>query len=275
MFVEALGEYADLRLAGQLADLAFEVKPVSFLLELAADGTYLGIVERKETIVRGSTALESIQPMMVPRSPVNRNLGLHPLLAFDNLKYVLGAGAWTPPGQEISQEERHRSFVDLLRAAARATEDAALHSCVAFYQRADQVQLARRDLGERNVLATSLVALSVSGPVVRRSAVRNYWRRHYQRAFATRTEAAEEAMCLVSGDVGPIAPTHEKIKGTSSLGGQSSGTVLMSCDKDAFCSYGWVKNANSPVSPDRAAAYVLALNDLLQHGRYSRVDHCG
>ena len=82
-------------------------------------------------------------------------------------------------------------------------------------------------------------------------------------------------MCLVSGEIGPIAPTHEKVKGVTSLGGQSSGTVLMSCDKDAFCSYGWVKNANSPVSPQRAAAYVLALNDLLQRGHYSRVDHCG
>jgi len=105
--------------------------------------------------------------------------------------------------------------------------------------------------------------------------VRNYWRQHYQRTFDTRTEAAEAAMCLVSGEIGPIAPTHEKVKGVTSLGGQSSGTVLMSCDKDAFCSYGWVKNANSPVSPQRAAAYVLALNDLLQHGSYSRVDHCG
>ena len=46
MFVEALTEYADTRLAGQLADLAFESKPVPYLLEIGADGSFIGIVNR-------------------------------------------------------------------------------------------------------------------------------------------------------------------------------------------------------------------------------------
>ncbi len=275
MFVEALTEYADTRLSGQLADMAFESKPVPYLLDLGPDGSYLGLVERTEKVTGGAEAFVPAPPMLVPRSPVNRNLGLHPLLAFDNIKYVLGAGTWTPEGQQASHDERHGSFVEFLKTAARATGDMALQSCVLFYSRADQVQLAREVLARHGAQSSSLIALSVGGPVVRRGAVRNYWRQHYQRTFDTRTEAAEAAMCLVSGEIGPIAPTHDKVKGVTNLGGQSSGTVLMSCDKDAFCSYGWVKNANSPVSPQRAAAYVLALNDLLQHGRYSRVDHCG
>src|SRR5262245_48441495 len=82
-------------------------------------------------------------------------------------------------------------------------------------------------------------------------------------------------MCLISGKIGAIAPTHEKIKGLAALGGQAAGVSLMSFDKDAFCSYGWDKNANSPVSPERAAAYVLALNDLLKQGKGSRLDRCG
>jgi CRISPR-associated protein Csd1 len=61
----------------------------------------------------------------------------------------------------------------------------------------------------------------------------------------------------------------------ASLGGQPKGVALMSFDKPAFCSYGWEKNANSPVSPERAAAYVLALNDLLKGGKRSRIDRCG
>src|ERR1043165_8754658 len=88
-----------------------------------------------------------------------------------------------------------------------------------------------------------------------------------------RNERGGEGMCLISGKIGPVAPTHEKIKGASS--GQSAGVSLMSFDKEAFRSYGWEQNANSPVSPERAAAYVLALNDLLKRGNTSRVDHCG
>jgi CRISPR-associated protein Csd1 len=81
--------------------------------------------------------------------------------------------------------------------------------------------------------------------------------------------------CMISGKFGPIAPTHEKIKGVSSLGGQAAGVALMSFDKEAFRSYGWEQNRNSPVSPDRALAYVLALNDLLKVDNTRRRDRGG
>jgi CRISPR-associated protein Csd1 len=111
--------------------------------------------------------------------------------------------------------------------------------------------------------------------VVAHNTVRQYWREHYRKANADRNQKGGEGMCLISGKIGPIAPTHEKVKGVGSLGGQQAGVSLMSFDKDAFCSYGWEQNANSPVSPERAAAYVLALNDLLKRGNASRIDRCG
>lgn len=42
----------------------------------------------------------------------------------------------------------------------------------------------------------------------------------------------------------------------------------MSFDKAAFRSYGWEQNANSPVCPDHAVAYILALNDLMRLGQH-------
>jgi CRISPR-associated protein Csd1 len=85
----------------------------------------------------------------------------------------------------------------------------------------------------------------------------------------------DDGECMISGKLGPIAPTHEKIKGASSLGGQASGVALMSFDKEAFRSYGWEQNRNSPVSPDRALAYVLAFNDLLKLDKGRRKDIAG
>jgi CRISPR-associated protein Csd1 len=115
----------------------------------------------------------------------------------------------------------------------------------------------------------------VGGPVVARPVVKSFWNNHYRRAFQTRVDAGGVGECLISGRVGPIAPTHEKVKGTSSLGGQASGVSLMSFDKQAFRSYGWEQNANSPVAPDRAMAYVLALNDLLRTDNGKRRDIAG
>jgi CRISPR-associated protein Csd1 len=267
MLIQALAEYADTRLQDQLNDLAFETKPVHYLLEIASDGRFLGLVERTEEVQRGRKKSKQTQTLLVPKTPVNRNSGEHPLLACDEAKYVLG--------NEEKHLKKHLAFVALIDAAAAATSDPALASCAAFYQRADEIEAARRAFGGSKPPAGAVIALSVSGPVVDQDGVRRYWREHYQKANAARNEKGGEGMCLISGKVGPIAPTHEKIKGMASLGGQPAGVSLMSFDKEAFCSYGWGQNANSPVSPERAAAYVLALNDLLKRGKASRIDRCG
>lgn len=263
MLIQALAEYADTRLKDQLDDLAFEKKPVPYFLEIGGDGAFLGFVERTEQVQRGKKMVAQTQTLLIPKSPVNRNSGEHPLLACDEMKYVLG------------KEKKHIAFVALLEAAAIATSDPALQSCVAFYRRPDQVDAACKALAGHKTPAGAVVALSAGGPVVARDAVRHYWREHYQKANAARNEKGGEGMCIISGKIGPIAPTHEKIKGVASLGGQTAGVSLMSFDKEAFRSYGWEQNANSPISPDRAAAYVLALNDLLKRGHTSRIDHCG
>ena len=264
MLIQALAEYADTRLQDQLNDLAFETKPVPYFLEIGRDGTFLNLVERTEQVQRGKKTVKQVQTLLRPKSPVNRNNKnkQHPKLGCDDMDYVLGS------------EKKHLAFVALLEAAAAATSDSALQSCVAFYGRADQVDAARKALAEYKTSAGSVIALSVDGPVIGRDAVRQYWREHYHKANAARNEKGGVGMCLISGKIGPIAPTHEKIQGLASLGGRAE-VSLMSFDKDAFCSYGWQKNANSPVSPERAAAYVLALNDLLKPGNPSRINRCG
>lgn len=265
MLIQALAEYADTRLQDQLNDLAFETKPVPYLLEIAGDGRFLNFIPRTEEVQRGKKKVKQTQTLLIPKSPVNRNTGIHPLLACDDMKYVLG--------NQEKDRDKHLAFVALLDAAAAATGDPALESCVAFYRRTDQLEAARQAMADQK--PGTVIALSVQGPVVFRESVRRYWREHYQKANAARNEKGGEGMCLISGKIGPIAPTHEKIKGLGSLGGQPAGVSLMSFDKEAFRSYGWEQNANSPVSPERAAAYVLALNDLLKHDNTSRINRCG
>lgn len=269
MLVQALAEFTDTRehLRKQLNDLAFETKPVPYLLEIAHDGRFLGLVERTEDVQRGKKTVKQPQTLLTPKSPVNRNSGDHPLLACDEAKYVLG--------MDPKHQGKHQAFVSMIGAAAAATSDPALEACALFYRRSDALDAARQAFVAGKPPAGAVIALSVGGPVVDRDEVRRYWREHYQKANAVRNATGGEGMCLISGKTGPIAPTHEKIKGMASLGGQSSGVLLMSFDKDAFKSYGWDRNANSPVSPERAAAYVLALNDLLKGGKASRIDQGG
>jgi len=273
MLIQALAEYADTYLADQLSDEAFEEKPVPYLLELDQDGTFLNKSEHTVSAVRGKKTVSIPAALLIPRSPVPRNAGLYPLLAADDIKYVLGPGAWTGKGQEENNRERHEAFAALIKQAAAQTDDDALAACARFYDRPEEVKLARAAFAAAK--PGSIVALSVNGPVIKRPAAQDFWRSSYRAAATERVADSTIAECLVSGRIGVIAPTHEKIKGLASLGGQSSGVSLMSFDKAAFRSYGWEQNANSPVSPDRAMAYVLALNDLLKPGSAHRRNIAG
>lgn len=272
MLVQALAEYADRELGDQLADEAWEEKPVPYLIEISAAGAFLNITARLASVARGKKTVSVPLPLSVPRSPVPRNAGLYPLLGADDIKYVLGPGSWTTKGQEENNQERHEAFMALIRTAAHATKDESLEACSRFYDRAHQVELARAAI--QDAKPGVIVALSVSGPIVQRAVVRNYWRTHYAAASSSRAAKGGSGQCLISGRIGPIAPTHEKIKGLG-LGGQAAGVSLMSFDKEAFQSYGWSQNANSPVSPDRAMAYVVAVNHLLRRDNGHRRDVAG
>jgi CRISPR-associated protein Csd1 len=273
MLVQALAEYADHYLADELNDAAWEMRPVPWLLEISRQGTFLNTTPRMTAETRGKKQVQVPMQMSVPRSPVNRNSGEHPLLGTDDIVYVLGVGQWTPDKSADKEKatKHHEAFVALIGKAAAETGDAALGACAHFYANRDQVERARNALMDAK--PGTLVALSVGEPLVEREAVRQFWREHYQ-AASTESVEGNVGECMISGALGPIAPTHPKIKGVSNLGGRAE-VGLMSFDKEAFRSYGWKQNQNSPVSPDRAMAYVLAFNDLLKQDKGRRKDIAG
>jgi CRISPR-associated protein Csd1 len=273
MLLQALAEYADHYLADELNDAAWEMKPVPWLLEISKQGTFLNATPRLTTKTRGKRPVQVPMLICVPRSPVNRNSGEYPLLGTDDIAYVLGIGPWTPEktADKKKAERHHEAFVALIGRAAADTGDAALGACARFYANTEQVERARNAL--RAAKPGARVALSVGEPLVEREAVRQFWREHYQAASAESVKG-NVGECMISGTLGPIAPTHPKIKGVSNLGGRAE-VGLMSFDKEAFRSYGWKQNQNSPVSPDRALAYVQAFNDLLKQDRGRRKDIVG
>ncbi|NLI78437.1 MAG: type I-C CRISPR-associated protein Cas8c/Csd1 [Candidatus Riflebacteria bacterium] len=282
MFIQALAAYADTYLADQLEDPAFESKPVPYWVVISPDGRFQEIREQNEEKIVGKKKVVVPRSLLVPKSPVNRNSGVHPLLGCDAIQYLFGPclPSWTKPGEEAKHRGHHSGFVALMEKMAGETADPGLKTCVRFLKDESQLELARKELADKKAKGGALVAMAPAlpsageppqaVPVIQREAVRQAWRDHFHRHFADRHEKGGAGVCLISGKTGPLAVTHEPVKGTSNIGGQASGVRLMSFDKGAFESYGWERNLNSPVSPDRATAYVLALNDLLTPGQHRR-----
>ena len=76
-----------------------------------------------------------------------------------------------------------------------------------------------------------------------------------------RGEGEAGAICLVSGERGPVARLHPAIKNV--WGGQSSGGSIVSFNLDAFASYGHEQGHNAPISETAAFKYTTALNIFL------------
>jgi CRISPR-associated protein Csd1 len=286
MLIQALANYADTYLADALEDPAFEEKPVGWVIAIHPDGTFAQLLPRVREVSVGKKVRSEPLPLPVPKSPVSRNSGVYALPGCDAVSYVVGpADGWLkekdPDKRELERQKQQRQHADFVRKAteiAAQLQDSDWQVAAKFLQSPAEVERARNALGDAKV-KLGQVTLAVVVPeassgasttLVERPKFRAWWRGQFKSDAGARVDAEGAVMCLVSGVIGPVAETHEKIKGITSLGGQGAGVALMSFDKKAFQSYGWEKNFNSPVSPDRATAYVLALNDLLRFGAHRR-----
>jgi CRISPR-associated protein Csd1 len=254
-----------------MEDPAWDSNRVPWSIAISPEGKFRDIMPNFVSESIGNVQKTVAMETDFPRSPVNRNSGEHPLLGSDGIEYVLGAGAWTVASGKDKANRHHKAFVELIRKAADQTRDEALEACSRFYADAAEVEKARAAMAEKGATSSQNVSLYRGGQLVDREAVKAYWRRHYDAAFKKNLmKFGVSCECMISGQNVLIVPTHEPVKGLGNLGGQSKGVALMSFDKDSFESYGWDKNQNSPVSPERALAYVLALNDLLRQDKKSK-----
>ena len=280
MLVQALTAFAENKMQKQLHDVAFEERPVPYFLEIDLTGRFVAMVPRFAAIpskakAKPGKALSApkkrAMDYSVPRSPVTLTSGTYALLGLGELKYILGAGAWTESKHRDRDDERMQAFVERLGNAHEETQDKALAAALRFYDSEAELEKAR--IAFQAATPGSYVALSVEGKVLTdREPLQVWWQQFYETASSGRAEVTGE--CLITGRVGPIPPTHPQIKYTTNIGGKA-GVALMSFNAPAFLSYGWEQNANSPVSADAALKYTMALNEMLRPGSPYRKDEGG
>jgi len=136
--------------------------------------------------------------------------------------------------------------------------------------------MARSEAGDWISLSkANMVGFEVEGRVLavddREDPIWQDWYREFCRNMFTDAEESNDTrppqgtLCLITGELGqPVARSHKpEIKGIRGL--PPKGASFFSCAKGspAFSSYGFEMGENAPVSEQAAAAYALALNELL------------
>lgn len=212
------------------------------------------------------------RPMDVP-APVKRTVNVAANFLWDKAAYVLGM-EWDDPKRDAKERakrakrlpDEHAAFVKLHRERLAVSEDEGLRAIVGFLALHDPASPDPKLPTTPEFLASNLV-FRLDGDVSR------VHERPAARALLRREAALDgEGVCLVSGKAASPTRLHAGIKGIWAQSPPPGGAhTLISFNEKAFTSYGKQQGENAPVSEAAAAAYVRALNGLLERGSRRRV----
>jgi CRISPR-associated protein Csd1 len=257
---------------GLLDDVAFEERPVPYIIKLGDDGAYHGIEPRRGEIVVPSRnkgaepkkVPDKGKPLSVPRAHGNTaNQGFACFFA-DTLPRVL------PINDDEKSKRSRETFWKQIRQAADATKDSAVRAVLTFgRQVVEDDSLAARIRTEVEQLkpgasdrCTFAVASDRGNTVVERPSVRDWYRQFFEGVTGARQEAGPTGLCQITGAMGPIPTTHP-IKLMGVPGGLPTGVSIVSYDKAAFESYGLDGTANAAIGYAAADGYARAVNALI------------
>ena len=205
---------------------------------------------------------------------VKRTAGIKPNMLWDKTAYVLGLTALKDgngkpildedghptPGQEKRTGQEHEAFRESHAELLADSDDAGLVALRSFLEKWQPDEFAERGF-PAGVLDENVV-FRLDGDTGDNGAPRFIHDRPAAINLLGRTvDGGDETLCLVTGELAPVARLHPSIKGV--MGAQSSGASLVAFNSAAYESFGKHQGDNAPVSQAAAFAYGTALNALL------------
>lgn len=243
----------------QKLPVGFTMKEIPFVIVIEEDGTYVrleGFSPDKKNPAR---------EFEIP-TPVTRTSAVAPNLFWDHYGYVLGLSKKEGEKEEVKAKRQMDAFRTMVDNFVKAyPENVAFAAVKAFYDREEYLKITEdADLISEitkkagNNMSFCLASTMKAGELIAHDPdLIDYQRRNY---FDSKSEeGAKEAVCLITGEKGPIARLHPGI----SLGGMPLSLVNFQINS-GYDSYGKSQALNAPVSPEAAEGYAMALNDLLR-----------
>lgn len=236
-----------------IAPRGFSPQKITFRVVLRLDGSLFAIEDARDH----SGARPRPRRMIVPGSGKPSGPGINPNFLWDQSRYMLG---YKPKDSNPSRtEECFLAFRDrhlALRGEIGCEEFEAV--CV-FLEGWEPSEGPTHEILEE-AAKTGFGIFTILGrptEVHEVPEIREWW----SAREANQPSDAPVSQCLITGDRGPVARLHEKIKGVA--GAQSSGAPLVGFNDPAYESYGLSQSFNAPVSEKAAFRYTSALNALL------------
>jgi CRISPR-associated protein Csd1 len=252
--------YDRLALRQEVPTFGFSSEKIGFVLSLNRDGSLAG----PPIDWRDVSGKKPVPRLMSVPQPVKRTSGIAPNFLWDKSSYVLGVTA----GEGKRLKDEHQAFIDFHTRLLGNSDDDGLRAILAFFRHwnpddADWPEEIKTAIMDQNIVFTLESERRDNTFIHDRAAAKQIWA-----SLATEGDKSH-AVCLVTGEQGPVARLHPSIKGV--WGGQSSGGAIVSFNLDAFTSYGHEQGHNAPVSEAAAFGYATALNKYLEKDSRHRI----
>jgi CRISPR-associated protein Csd1 len=260
MILTKLKEYADERMKDDLPPPMYGKTSVAWWINLSLDGAFEGFscLKTKEAKRGKSTTAPHI----------GRTVGVKPKLLADTGEYVLGIGRANSKPDRVA--ECHEQFKALVQKCAEDTQEATVHA-IAHFLSSDELTKAKTEI-PKDFDPSEVVTFRVGDRIPADadypfSPIEAFWAKYTSGEGEEGSDNSAPIMtCLITGDIGPVEKRLPfLVKGL--IGGQPSGTALVSANSAPFMSYGLQNSLTSPISRDAAERFTKALNALISDGR--------
>lgn len=240
--------------AYDLALPGFSPQKIAFKVVLHPDGSLHQIEDAR---VKNDKGKPITARMRVPGEAKPSGSGVNPCFLWDNQTYLLGR---QPEDKKPGfGQERFEAFRDRHLEAEKEVDHPAFSAVCRFLENWDPATIGEHPkLDEVGPGFGVFQLITESDRCVHdESAIRDWWTDN----LTYNPVESVIQQCLLTGETGPIARLHPKIKGV--VGAQSAGASIVSFNDSAYESYCKAQSYNAPVSEDAAFRYGTALNALL------------
>jgi CRISPR-associated protein Csd1 len=265
MILTQLKDFAESQMT--LPPVMYSEQKIRWLIDLDLEGNLNG----KFVPWGGDTkANKRGEPIVVPF--IGRTVGVKPKLLADSAEYVLGVGR--PDSKPERVADCHQQFKILLQKCIEIAQEPKLTAIQKFLDNWQSLQLKeclpegfsfeKFDPSENITFRVDGVVLADSRARIK--SIEQFWANYTSGTDGETKDSAPIMTCLITGEeLEVVQRMPVLIKGL--IGGQPSGTALVSANSDPFTSYGLKNSLSSPISREAAEKFAKALNYLLADDR--------
>lgn len=259
MILTKLKEYADNRMGDVLPPAMYGKTSVAWWISLSPEGNYEGLVLLKTKEAKRGVA--TVAPH------IGRTVGVKPKLLADTGEYVLGIGRAASKPERVA--DCHEQFKQLIQSCAEATGESTVKAIFHFLT-TQELEKAKADLPKDfdpgEVVTFRVGDVIPADAAYKLHAVEAFWANYTSGEGAEGNSSNPSMTCLITGEEGIVEQRLPfLVKGL--IGGQPSGTALVSANSPPFMSYGLQNSLTSPISRDAAERFTKALNSLIADER--------